>query len=256
MQPYYETGFELTARDVDFAGRFRPSAVFTRMQEDGEVHAHALGFGREALLARGLIFVLFRAQLRMSSYPVMGERVVHRTWPGQSSRFFCPRYHTFSSPDGAALGAASTLWAVVELESRAMRSPLKAGISMPDTSALTPPLAAPEHVEQLGGPAQLRRHVAAYSDLDVNSHVNNARYIDWICDSLPVGLHSTHALNTLLVNYAKEIRPQTEVSLGVIQSDGQFSFSAQDAQGQRFFEASGSFIPWTDGRRFERRIDR
>ena len=39
----YETTFTLAARDVDFTGRLRPSAIFMRMQEDGEVHANALG---------------------------------------------------------------------------------------------------------------------------------------------------------------------------------------------------------------------
>ena len=32
----YETTFTLAARDVDFTGRLRPSAIFMRMQEDGD----------------------------------------------------------------------------------------------------------------------------------------------------------------------------------------------------------------------------
>lgn len=250
MQPFYETSFSLTARDVDFMGRFRPGAIFTRMQEDGEIHAHALGFGREALLARGLIFVLVRAQLQMDDYPVMGETVVHRTWPGKSNRFFCPRYHTFGRPDGSPFGAVSTLWAVVDMESRAVRSPLTSGIAMPDTGALTPPLSTPERVEQLPCAAVTRAHVAAYSDLDVNGHVNNARYIDWICDSLPVETLRTRALRSLLVNYAKEIKPQTQTILSLRVREDDFSFLAQDEDEQRFFEAGGSFMSWTDGRRF------
>lgn len=246
----YETTFTLAARDVDFTGRLRPSAIFMRMQEDGEVHANALGFGREALLSRGLIFVLFRAQLEVRQYPVLGEAVVHRTWPGKSNRFFCPRYHTFSRPDGAPLAAVNTLWVVIDLESRAMRSPLTSGLSMPDTSDLTPPLPTPDHVAQLDGPARMRAHTAAYSDLDVNGHVNNARYIDWICDSLGAPLLRTHALTSLLVNYSREIRPDTPTQLYLRGDDQAFSFLACGEGDERFFEASGTLTPWKDDRRF------
>jgi acyl-ACP thioesterase len=45
-----------------------------------------------------------------------------------------------------------------------------------------------------------------YSDIDVNHHVNSARYIGWLLDSYPAEFHRDHTLTTLEVNYLGETR--------------------------------------------------
>ena len=43
-----------------------------------------------------------------------------------------------------------------------------------------------------------------YSDIDVNGHVNNSRYVGWIMDSYPVEYHRNHSVFSLEANYLGE----------------------------------------------------
>ena len=40
-----------------------------------------------------------------------------------------------------------------------------------------------------------------YSDIDVNGHVNSARYLGWLMDTYPLEWHRTNRLATVEVNY-------------------------------------------------------
>jgi hypothetical protein len=52
-----------------------------------------------------------------------------------------------------------------------------------------------------------------YSDIDVNGHVNNSRYVGWIMDSYPVEFHRNHSVCSLEVNYLGETVGDDAISL-------------------------------------------
>lgn len=233
----------IQTRDIDYRERWRPSTIFTAMQETGTTHAQRLGFGREMTLAQDLVFVLSRSRLDMQTYPRLGDAVCTSTWPGKANRFFCPRYHTFTRPDGTPLGAASTLWVLINVKTRQVVSPLKANLPFPDTSDLTPPCPAPDKAAQLEHAAPtLRTYESLYSDIDLNGHVNNTRYVDWLCDSLGTPAFENASIGTLVVNYEKEIKPATPLSLSLRRDGERFSFLAEGAD-TRFCEMEGRLLP-------------
>jgi acyl-ACP thioesterase len=49
--------------------------------------------------------------------------------------------------------------------------------------------------------------------LDVNSHVNSARYIRWLLDSYPLDFHRAHSLRLLEINYVGETLGGETVSI-------------------------------------------
>ncbi|MBN2256145.1 MAG: hypothetical protein JW736_10585, partial [Deltaproteobacteria bacterium] len=60
-------------------------------------------------------------------------------------------------------------------------------------------------------PAGIR---VSYRDLDMNEHVNNVRYIEWIIDSFPLEFLRNHTLKELEINYLAEALYADEISLG------------------------------------------
>jgi medium-chain acyl-[acyl-carrier-protein] hydrolase len=239
MKIYTQT-HTLQTRDVDLNERWRPSAIFLSMQEAGTAHAELLGLGRSMTLKNQRVFVLSRSRLCMQSYPRLGDTVVSSTWPGQSNRFFCPRYHTFTRPDGTLLGTASTLWVLIDVHSRQIVSPLKANLPFPDTSDLQPPCPAPDKAAQIDNAVEEKRaYTSLYTDIDLNRHVNNTRYIDWLCDSLGCDALSCASIASLVVNYEKEILPGTPLTLSLRRHANNFSFLAAD-ENTRYCEMEGT----------------
>ena len=49
-----------------------------------------------------------------------------------------------------------------------------------------------------------------YSDLDINMHVNNARYLNWITDSYPMEFLRRNYPVEIEVNYLSETTPGDE----------------------------------------------
>ena len=43
-----------------------------------------------------------------------------------------------------------------------------------------------------------------FTDLDINGHMNNTRYFDWIYDLLPSSFHSNHAVKEFTICYLAE----------------------------------------------------
>lgn len=241
MQKVYTEAFTLRTRDVDFMERWRADAILTAMQEVGTTQAELLGFGRDALLAHNLVFVLVRTLLEMKEYPHLNDTVLLKTWPGTSNRFFCPRHHTFHRPDGTPLGAAHTLWSLIDVSTRRVVSPLKSAIVFPDTSDMSPPCSVPAKVVQLVAPALECAYKPLYSDLDLNGHVNNTRYVTWLCDQLGSDALKENTIGRLLINYNKEILPATPLQLSTRTQDKNFSFLVQ-SDGVCHSEIEGSFL--------------
>jgi len=243
--------FALSAGMVDFTGRWRPRAILESMQDLATAHSEDLGVGRALMLERDIIWILSRTHLQMQEYPLMDEEVRIRTWPGVASRFFFPRYFVLERPDGRKLGSAAQLWLLLDVSARSVIPPAKAGIAFPDTARLPAPLPAPDRVMRVEAGRRFERaRAAAYTDLDVNGHVNNARYADWACDLLPLEVLRTHCVENLLLNYTKEVLPGPPIRCALTLAEPRFSLLGESDDGaQTYFEVGGTLAPWSTDRR-------
>lgn len=209
----YEEELMLRTSDCDFQGSWRPSAILAAMQEAAGVHSELLGCGRNALLQKNTVWVLSRSEVHMEAYPGIGDRVLVQTFPTANRRWFFPRYFLFKNETGRVLGRAATLWVLLDVTTRRMLPPGDVLALMPDNSDLTAPLGLPATVEAVAGEERIFSRLPQYSDLDVNQHVNNTRYADWVCDALGVDVMRKYCLETMLVNYDAEVLPDQEISL-------------------------------------------
>lgn len=61
-------------------------------------------------------------------------------------------------------------------------------------------------------------HTVSYSDLDINGHTNNSRYVVWAMDCLPNEVTDS-PVKDLYINFVKETLPGDKVQL-CAQNDG------------------------------------
>lgn len=240
MNRTYSETFIVRATDCDINKRMRPAALFVAMQEGGERHAISLGLGYDAMMARGLFFVLARIHVRFERAPRCGEKVIHTTWPGTSNRFFCPRFHTFTLEDGTMLASAGALWVMLDVNQRKIVSPLATSLPFPDTSDIPAPITLPNRLPQLSEATQTLSRCPAYSDYDINGHVNNTRYIGWLCDALGNEVLKDHYLCELVAGYEKEIRADDPLNISLSLQDDHFTFLVSSQGGEKHFVAGGT----------------
>ena len=226
--------------DCDLFGRMRPDALFIAMQEGGEHHAFSLGFGYDALKARGLFFALARIHLKTLRAPRYGETLVHTTWPGTPNRFFFPRYHTFTLGDGTPLASAAALWVLLDAQNRRIVSPAKSALEFPDNSDIPAPAPLPMRLPVHKDMPTPFARAPRYTDYDVNGHVNNTRYIAWLTDALGVDALRGRYIGELTAGYEKEIRSGDPLDLSLARDGDEFTFLVSSAAEGNHFVAGGT----------------
>lgn len=252
----YAKYVKLEARDVDLSNRWKMASIFETFQEIAGEQCTGLGFGWNRLMEEyGYCFVIVRMHVEMESYPGANETVRVETWPENKLRLIFTRYFRVIDQNGCVIGRGVSNWVLFDMNTRSVVKPQSCPIiQTPDTGSLEPPVSMPRNKPELLQGSDCifveRERLPAYSDFDYNGHVNNARYVSWVQDALPV---SCYDLFTQIfdIYYEHEIewsvfsQSPAPVSLQVCLTNpaGQFSVSGDFADGKRCFTCTGTWRP-------------
>ncbi len=204
---YLERTFPIRIAECDVNSFWRPGAILTELQEAATLHSASIGCGREDLLQAGIVWVVTRLSLRMHRYPAAGETVTVRTFHRPARHSFFPRYFIITDSEGRAIGEASSLWLLMDLETRQAVSAARLPRSMPDNSDMPEPLPLPGMIPALAAEETLHPWDVLFTDLDPNRHVNNTRYADWLCNVLGIETMTGHRLASLNIHFNAEVVP-------------------------------------------------
>ena len=110
------------------------------------------------------------------------------------------------------VGTISAIWTLIDIEKRNIVAPRRVGLIVPDIKCELP-LDTPKTVKEDMELELVSQRKVMYSDLDVNQHMNNARYLEWACDLIDIDLYRDHYIKEVSINYKKEIKPASIVNL-------------------------------------------
>jgi acyl-ACP thioesterase len=196
--------FFVRSYETDCTGKFRMASLFNYFQEIAGNHVVALGIGYEVLKNLGYVWFLSRARVRVRSLPVWGDRGIMETWHVTTDGLIYIRDFRMSDTSGNVLLDASTGWLLVDTANFRPHAPDALPIPLPvndNGRALDEPL---KKLLPVRGMRPAYERSVLLSDLDVNNHVNNARYLDWIFDCYDDAFVRSHLLSFLQVNYVGE----------------------------------------------------
>lgn len=234
----YTQEFRIASYQADVSARIKPSAILEIMQEMAGAHAEMLDVGRSRLLPMNLAWVLTRVEVRMERYPLSGEVISVETFPMPNRRVFFPRYFIFRDAAGNQIGCAGSMWVVLDITTRKMANAAEIASLLPDNSDLTAPMGMPATVEEIPGEEQESFRSPVYTDLDMNGHVNNTRYLDWCCNELGIDTMRSATMKQFAVNFNQEILPGQEVRTALRREGDRFSFSGFEGD-KRHFDVGG-----------------
>lgn len=172
------------------------------------------GFGSTPEMAKkNLIWVVSKMQVLVDRYPTWGDVVQVDTWVAASGKNGMRRdWLVRDSKTGDILTRASSLWVMMNKETRRLaKIPDEVRAEIAGYFVDSPPI-----VDEDGRKLpKLDDKTAEYirtgltprwSDLDVNQHVNNVKYIGWILESAPLPILESHELGAMTLEYRRECR--------------------------------------------------
>lgn len=197
--------------ETDFTTRLRFSCLNRYMQESAWKNAEQLGFGFSDLIRKNFAWVLTRMLISVEKLPGWNETIRIATWPsGQEGLFAFRDFQIFDQKE-RELGRATSSWCVIDLTTRkpvALQSAFENGLAELD-KRLFP--GRPPKIVALKRTDSEWRTVVGYQDLDVNKHVTNSRYIDWIFETFELGIFRERRLHSLAINFLTEALYQHEI---------------------------------------------
>ena len=246
MEPIYRQKFHIGPVAVDRFGRLKPSMLLLYAQEVAGHHSDQLSFTYDALASRGLFWAVIRNRVQITRLPMEWETITLETWPMPTTRTAYPRSTVAYDEQGNELFRSVSLWVLMDLNTRAMILPGKSGVELEGTLRGTE-LASPRSLIPRPMSCSRSRNVS-FTDLDINGHMNNTRYLDWIMDLLPSSFHKEHPLKDFTLCYMNEAREGQTLDLnweldetGALQVDIHRKKEADGLDFDRIFAAKIEF---------------
>lgn len=175
------------------------------MQEMAWAHASHLDHGYARTRAEGSSWVIARQRIEMDRWPDWEESVTISTWLRPPGPVIVVRDFEFFV-DGRKVGQAAAHWLVINHQTRR-----PSRLPFPDNPSLFRQdqhlSIEPDKIGVVDGLPVLAEFIVRHSDLDMNGHVNNTRFAQWVLDTLPLAYHAGHKLDRYQINFLAEARP-------------------------------------------------
>lgn len=207
--------------------------ILNLLQETSLNHVLLLGIsvdgfgGTHGMKRHNLAWVVSRQQVEMECYPGWGDVIEIETWYAPIGKIGVRREWVLRCHNSGLVFASATCTLVV------MNKETRRLSKMPEevTKELSPFFIEKraleeimkEKIETVNGKA---KYVTSdlkpmWSDLDVNYHVNNVKYVKWILENVPEEFLKNHQISSMILEYKRECRScDTVQSLCEPEEDG------------------------------------
>ncbi|MBR0459364.1 MAG: hypothetical protein IJJ26_09005, partial [Victivallales bacterium] len=181
--------------------------------------------------SQNVMWVLSRMRVEFLRTPHCGETVSLKTWPSGFDRLLALREYLMTDSQGETLMRGTSFWVLLDFQNgRPLRLPDALPFPLPDNSSLPQFFQNPPRIAQdgLGHPMEV---VVRETMIDVNQHLNNARYITFVADWLSRELGDPTRLAELSVVYNRATPVGTHLVItGSLEAGGAFRVRIDGAE--------------------------
>jgi len=201
---YHKHNIKVHSYDIDFNSRLNVFSLFNYFQEIAWEHAGILRFGYNDLSENNQFWVLSRIRVEIERLPRWTEEVTLMTYPrGIDGPFALRDYEVFDAEGNKIISGVSS-WLIVNAKTRRPVRPTELDLTnaVNNRSALNVNASKIADVKQT--PICIDEFTVKASDIDVNLHVNNTRYVEWAYNTFSLAYHKDNLLKAVEVNFLAE----------------------------------------------------
>lgn len=204
----FEKQYHVHVFDTGPDGNLNPHSLFDFYQDIASDHAVKLGYGREELLRANRFWVLSRIYSVIYNLPSWGDAIIVQTWPKGTERLFALRDYEVRSESGEILAAASSSWLIIDQTTKRICRPdsTLTGYKPEASERVSLPRNAAKLEYGEAGMKAMAQFRVRVSDLDVNLHSNNVKYLKWVMDSYDIDFVTNKIPISVEINYLAESR--------------------------------------------------
>jgi len=208
----------------DVSAKWKLHSMLEAIQDAGTSHCRRLGISSLDLRDRKLSWVIFRTDMFVYRYPELGEKVTVQTFTKGGNYKFYPRYYQVFDQNHEVVCKAGSLWMLMDILSRRTVSLNESGVVLPDYNGMNELIAFSAVKRKIDGKEHTWTYQPVYNDIDLNGHVNNTMYAEWLCNALGINMMKEYEVESLSIAYNYEILSTDLVTCKLCQNSNEFLF--------------------------------
>ncbi|MCR9203356.1 MAG: thioesterase [Halobacteriovoraceae bacterium] len=207
----FEKDFEVNTVNININKRLGLFGLLGFLQDIGLVHAENLGVGIEEMIKNNAFWVFTQHKLVMKKWPKWIDVVHVKTWPRKIEGIKAYRDFQIFVEDEQVGESVATFMVLDGTTRRPVKPNLDQSLfkdfSQESLDIIPEKIQTPENMEKD------LSIVVRNSDLDMNNHVNNTKYSQWILDSIPIEYHRKYVVKEFDINFVAEARLGDEIDI-------------------------------------------
>ena len=202
----YQMKMKIPFDMADMNGHIKlPDVILLSLQVSG-MQSIELGVSDKTILEdHNLVWIITDYDIEVVRLPRFAEEITIETEALSYNRLFCYRRFTIYDEEGRELIHMIATFVLMDRDSRKVHA-VEPEIVAPYQSDFDKKLIRGPKYESLDEPFSKDYHVRFY-DLDMNGHVNNSKYLDWIFEVMGADFLTQYIPKRINLKYVKEVRP-------------------------------------------------
>ena len=202
----YQMKMKIPFDMADMNGHIKlPDVVLLSLQVSG-MQSIELGVGDKTILENyNLVWIISGYDIEVIRLPRFGEEITIETEALSYNRLFCYRRFTIYDEAGQDLIHMMATFVLMDRDSRKVHA-VEPEIVAPYQSEFDKKLIRGPKYESLEEPISKDYHIRFY-DLDMNGHVNNSKYLNWIFEVMGADFLTRYIPTKIYLKYVKDVRP-------------------------------------------------
>ncbi|MBN2238040.1 MAG: hypothetical protein JW729_10795, partial [Bacteroidales bacterium] len=198
MENYFDKEFELRYFEMNNSGQATPTTILTLLEETAADHCYSINHSLYQLVEQNVGWVLLSGKMQMDRYPNYKEKIVIRTWLSEYSSIKGVRENLIYDEQKNIIGRAKGLWVFFDIERRRpirIFEDIKEKWSSFAEQCIIQNLS--EKIESIAVADYTKKFKVNRYDTDMNKHVNNIRYLQWVMESIPEEIIDHYYLHSI-----------------------------------------------------------
>ena len=202
----YQMKMKIPFDMADMNGHIKlPDVILLSLQVSG-MQSIELGVSDKTILEDyNLVWIITDYDIEVVRLPRFAEEITIETEALSYNRLFCYRRFTIYDETGQELIHMMATFVLMDRDSRRVHV-VEPEIVAPYQSDFDKKLIRGPKYESLNESISKDYHVRFY-DLDMNGHVNNSKYLDWIFEVMGADFLTQYIPKKINLKYVKEVRP-------------------------------------------------
>lgn len=224
--------------NCNFKKQCRLSTLLEWMQRAGDAHLADNGIMLDNMIQQGMAWMLVTVDLELIQQPQYNEQITVATWHKGSKGVQWFRDYRITDQAGEIIGQARTTWVLVDIQKRRILRASAFPFPLPeipqDADSETPSrVEIPTNTEL----ESIYEFTVRQSSLDMNGHMNNARFADVSLDALTVEQLEGKIKRFHITYHHEAVLGESFTVSRSNESLGDIYLTGTSAEGTRYFDA-------------------